>query len=356
MKTRIAIFLTALIAGGLLDYAHAAVERPPQFVVFSFDNCTELERWQELSDFLDEMNKAGDRVHFTFFVSGINYLTNAKKNAYQAPGQGRGASNINFGGSPEDVQRRIGFINALKASGNDIGSHAVGHFDGRGWSAADWAQEFRSYADLFNHVTAHNGFPDAVKLAFPLGEVVGFRAPYLSRNPGLYTALRDNHFRYDASGTGNPNDWPEQKGGIWRFNLASLRIAGSGKYTLSMDYNFLIAQSGIAPNPRNQELYREQMLRTYIQYFKSNYTGNRAPTHIGHHFFGYQGGVYNQALKAFARMVCGLPEVRCVTYSKLADFMDELNPTTLHAFQVGDFPHSPEPALDPADAFAHERR
>ena len=356
MQTRIAIFLTALIAGGFPASAQAALDRPPQFVVFSFDNCTELERWQELSDFLDEMNKTGDRVHFTFFVSGINYLTNEKKNAYQAPGHGRGVSNINFGGSPEDVKRRIGFINALKVSGNDIGSHAVGHFDGRGWSAADWAQEFRSYGDFFNNVTTINGFPDSVKLVFPLGEVVGFRAPYLSRSPGLYDALRNNRFRYDASGTGNANDWPQQIGGIWRFNLASLKVAGSGKYTLSMDYNFLIAKSGVAPNPKNQELYREQMLRTYIQYFKSNYAGNRAPIHIGHHFFGHQGGVYNQALKAFARMVCGLPEVRCATYSKLADFMDEINPATLYGFQIGDFPHAAEPALDPANAFARERR
>ena len=38
----------------LLTYAvptHAGVDRPPQFIVMAFDNCTELERWQELTDF-----------------------------------------------------------------------------------------------------------------------------------------------------------------------------------------------------------------------------------------------------------------------------------------------------------------
>jgi hypothetical protein len=30
--------------------------------------------------------------------------------------------------------------------------------------------------------------------------------------------------------------------------------------------------------------------------------------------------------------------VRCVTYSKLADYMDGLNTDTLAAFQKGDFP------------------
>src|SRR5262249_33297754 len=38
----------------------------PQFIVMAFDNCTELERWQELTDFAAELNKDGERVHFTF--------------------------------------------------------------------------------------------------------------------------------------------------------------------------------------------------------------------------------------------------------------------------------------------------
>ena len=68
------------------------------------------------------------------------------------------------------------------------------------------------------------------------------------------------------------------------------------------------------------------MLQTYLDYFKSNYAGGRAPLHIGHHFTDYQNGAYREALKVFARAVCGLPRVRCVTYGKLADFMDALTP------------------------------
>jgi hypothetical protein len=34
----------------------AGVDRPPQFIVMAFDNCTELERWQELTDFAAELN------------------------------------------------------------------------------------------------------------------------------------------------------------------------------------------------------------------------------------------------------------------------------------------------------------
>jgi peptidoglycan/xylan/chitin deacetylase (PgdA/CDA1 family) len=353
-----AVFLTALIAGGLAAGPSASaqpVERPPQFVVFSFDGCIVLERWPELADFLAGMNKDGERVHVTFFLSGTNFLAHNKRGAYAAPRQARGASNVEFGGTPADVERRVAFINALQKSGHEIGSHAVGHFDGKQWSAAEWGQEFSTFAELFDHLAANNGLAERTGFSFPASAIAGFRAPYLSRSPGLFVALRNHRFRYDASATGHANQWPEKKDGLWRFNLASLRIAGSGRHTLSMDYNFLIAQSGAAGNPRNQDLYREQMLRTYIDYFRANYSGNRAPLHIGHHFTNYQGGVYNQALKAFARMVCVLPEVRCMSYARLADFMDKLDPATLSAYQRGEFARVPAPALDTTRAFAQER-
>ena len=74
--------------------------------------------------------------------------------------------------------------------------------------------------------------------------MVGFRAPYLAHSPGLYATLAERGFRYDTSGTAPSGAWPEKRDGIWRFNLAEIRIAGSGRATLSMDYNFLVAQSG----------------------------------------------------------------------------------------------------------------
>ena len=86
-----------------------------------------------------------------------------------------------------------------------------------------------------------------------------------------------------------------------------------------------------------RERHGRQMLLTYLDYFKANYSGNRAPIHIGHHFTDYQSGAYRDALKAFARMVCGLPEVRCVTYKTLADFMDGLDMPTLQAYRDGRF-------------------
>jgi hypothetical protein len=55
-----------------------------------------------------------------------------------------------------------------------------------------------------------------------------------------------------------------------------LKIQGSGKGTLSMDYNFFVAQSRAVHDPRRYEAVREQTLQTYLRYFKTNYAGNRA--------------------------------------------------------------------------------
>jgi hypothetical protein len=340
--------LGLLVALAFAMPAQAGVDRPPQFVVMAFDNCTELERWQELTDFAAEMNKDGDRLHFTFFVSGINFIADASRSIYEGPHQRRGYSRINFGGTGDDVRRRVHYVNALYRSGHEIASHAVGHFNGAQWSVGDWDKEFRSWGDIANKVGPNNGLAD-VKLDFTASNVVGFRAPYLAKGAGLYGALRNNGFRYDTSDTGYADAWPEKIDGIWRFNLAMLKVQGSGRKTLSMDYNFFMAQFRAKTDPRRVEAAREQTLQTYLAYFKANYTGNRAPLHIGHHFESYELGAYTEALKSFARAVCGLPEVRCVTYAKLADFMDGQNTATLAAYRKGDFARAATPALNVAE-------
>lgn len=322
-----------------------AVDRPPQFVAIAFDNCTELDRWQEWTDFAAELNRGGERIRFTFFVSGINFLANGNRHLYQAPGQPRGTSRINFGGSAEDVRRRVAFMNTLYRGGHEIASHAVGHFDGRSWPQAAWTAEFAAFDSLVRNVAVNNALAGGEGFAFEPKDIVGFRAPYLAHSPGLYATLAERGFRYDTSGTMPSHAWPEKRDGIWRFNLAGIKLAGSGRATLSMDYNFLVAQSGAAPIASRREHFRQQMLDSYLNYFRANYAGNRAPIHIGHHFTDYQNGAYREALKTFARTVCGLPEVRCVTYKALADFMDTLKPETLAAYRKGDFPRAGEPAF-----------
>jgi hypothetical protein len=243
------------------------------------------------------------------------------------------------------VRKRVAFINALHRQGHEIASHAVGHFDGRGWSASQWNAEFRSFDSLMANVAANNGLAPQEGLAVGPKDLAGFRAPYLAHSPGLYVALAERGLRYDTSGTAPSQVWPEKRDGIWRFNLAEIRLSGSGRPTLSMDYNFLVAQSGVAPIASRREAFRQQMLDTYLAYFRANYSGNRAPLHIGHHFTDYQNGAYRDALKSFARAVCGLPEVKCVTYKALADFMDTLTPEMLADYRAGKFARADAPQI-----------
>ena len=249
-----------VVFGVVSAQAASAVERPPQYVAIAFDNCTELDRWQDWSDFAAELNRGGERIRFTFFVSGINFLSNAKKHLYQGPSQSRGASRINFGGSADDVRKRVAFMNALRRDGHEIASHAVGHFDGRSWGAAAWTSEFSSFDGLLENVARNNELAADEGFVFSPRDIVGFRAPYLAHSPGLYATLAARGFRYDTSGTMPANAWPEKRDGIWRFNLAGIRLAGSGRATLSMDYNFLVAQSGAAPIASRREQFRRQML------------------------------------------------------------------------------------------------
>ncbi len=324
--------------------ARAEVARPPQLVLLSFDNCKEIDRWQDLLQFTRSRREAGKRIELTFFLSGVTLIPDAERRGYAGPGQPPGRSKIGFGGSADEVATRARLINQLRAEGHEMASHAVGHFDARRdgavWSAQDWVRELTSFDTI-----ASAGLSRDVqespreKISFK-----GFRAPYLSVTPGLAPALASLGYRYDASGLGDAKSWPRKEGGVWRFDLARLAVFGTRQRTISMDYNFYVAQSGAREDRPNAQRYKAQMLHTYLDYFRTSYTGNRAPVQIGHHFQPFMAGVYYDALKELADAICGLPEVRCTTYSALADFLDGADAATLAAYQRAEFEKARAPA------------
>jgi hypothetical protein len=326
---RMRSLLGCVLAGTTLVSASALASgpaRPPQFVVFAFDGSLMLNRWADTRDFASQMERStAPDFHFTYFLSATYFLENSRKTEYHGPHHAPGASDIGFGGTTDAIKARIEQVHLAEHEGHEMGSHLCGHFDGSSWSAADWMQDFQSFVDL-------------TKSFLDEKEVVGFRAPYLATSKGLYTTLAAMHYRYDTSQTAEMGYWPEKRGGIWNFPLADLVIAGTAKKTLSMDYNFYASQSHEKPDPANADLYEKQMYETYLNYFNHNYGGNRAPLHIGHHFSLWNGGAYWKAEQRFVREVCGKPEVKCVTYKELADFMDTLDPATLAAYRKGAFP------------------
>ena len=236
-------------------------------------------------------------------------------------------------------------MNALYAQGHEIASHAIGHFNGAHWSAAQWQQEFSTYRDIVANGGSFNARAASATLDVPPAKIVGFRAPYLAAGAGLYEALRRDGFRYDTSGISFRTSGRRSAMG---FGGSTWRSCGSpGSAARRCRWTTISASPSRAGGPTRgaPRSFKEQMLATYLAYFRASYTGNRAPLNIGHHFEAYQGGVYYEALKEFARRVCGLPEVKCAAYSELADFMDRQSPEMLAAYQRGDFPHAAPPVV-----------
>jgi peptidoglycan/xylan/chitin deacetylase (PgdA/CDA1 family) len=313
-----------------------AGERPPQFVLLAFDGSKSLSFWEESRAFAQAYP-----VKFTYFISGVYFVDQDHRSAYQAPRRSAGRSDIGFGGTIEEVSARIDQLNLAYQEGHEIASHANGHYDGSQWSQDEWTQEFNEFDKLVFHPSENNG-AQLPELAFDVSAVTGFRAPLLGYSSGMNPALAARGFTYDTSRTSSVDYWPSRTGGIWNFPLAQLRIAGTGKRTLSMDYNFYVAQSAGQSDSANKELYQQQMVDTYMAYFETNYFGNRAPINIGHHFSKWNGGAYWEAMKIFASRVCGLPEVKCVTYQELAEFLDE-NESLISGFRSGSFPKMARP-------------
>jgi peptidoglycan/xylan/chitin deacetylase (PgdA/CDA1 family) len=302
-------------------------DRPPQFVLLAFDGSLNLDFWQESRAFARNAN-----VKFTYFMSGVYFIPDAQKRGYVAPhGMGAGKSAIGWGGDAAAIALRYKQVEAARSEGHEMGSHANGHFDGTSWTEADWKSEF----DQFDKII-WEGVGVTPNLGFQPSDSIGFRAPQLGQSPALYTVLANHGYQYDTSKTAAINYWPQQINGVWNFPLAQLRIVGSGKKTLSMDYNFYVADSKGLPDVANKETYKKQMIDTYMQYFESNYFGNRAPVHIGHHFSKWNGSAYWEAMQTFARRVCSLPEVKCGTYKELLAFVNE-NKEKLSSYQRGEF-------------------
>ncbi|MGF1493402.1 MAG: hypothetical protein ACFBSC_13295 [Microcoleaceae cyanobacterium] len=310
--------------------------KPPQFVMLAFDGSSSLKAWNRSRTFAKEMDAKGKPTKFTYFISAVYFIHRDHRKLYDAPGgKGKGRSAIGWADSRDEIQQRLDHLNQAHQEGHEIAGHAVGHFNGNSWSETDWADEFKYFDQFIFDSHEINGLPGS--LIFDRNTIEGFRAPELGKSPGLYKTLQKENFRYDTSKVARANYWPQQENGVWNFPLASLKTALTRKNTLSMDYNFYMAHSRARPNPGNAKRYAEDTFQTYMQYFKSNYNGNRAPIHIGHHFSEWNGGAYWDAMFRFAEAVCGQPEVLCVTYRDLADYMDLLTPEQIAAYQKGDF-------------------
>ncbi len=316
-------------------YATAQVERPPQYVSLAFDGSKSTEMWKSTLDFA-----ARNDVKFTYFVSSVYFIDNGNKRTYVAPKLGAGKSAIGFGGTAADIKARNSWMEKAIAQGHEMAGHANGHFDGGKWSLTDWLNELAQF-QLFMFEAPNYGGVKNLKLwdyAYS-NPNFGFRAPQLGHNANMFKALKSSGYKYDTSKIKRMDQWPVKNSeGLWEFALAGIKLSRSGKSTASMDYNLYVAQSGgVKGNSKNFQAWEDEVFETYMNYFKNNYLGNRAPIDIGHHFSLWNGGIYWNAMQRFAQTVCNLPEVVCGTYQDLLSFVEKKSSSTLNAYQAGNF-------------------
>ena len=309
----------------------------PQFVLLAFDGSESIQMWKDTQAFAAEETAKNTPIHFTYFINAAYLLTPQTKNIYHPPQHPVGTSPIKFGYSQKDVADRIEQMNLAMKAGHELGSHSVGHWNGKTWSADEWKSELTQFDTIARTADKIDGlsivFPhDPIErrvLQLPPGGFAGFRAPELGVSPGLWPTLKALGYRYDTSTVGQPESWPKKDAaGLWSFPLALVPYNGTNKKIIAMDYNFYFKQSGGVEDPAavkgslTWQAMHDATLKTYTDYFDKNYSGSRAPVQIGHHFSTWNDSAYWDAMKDFAATECGKPDVKCVTFSELADWLD----------------------------------
>jgi hypothetical protein len=320
-------------------------EKPPQFVVFSWDGA--LQGDDKLFSHYRELAKEYN-AHMTFFLTGIYLLPKDKKTLYHPPMHDPGDSAISYP-TDEHIRTTLAELGKAWEEGNEIGSHFNGHFcgskGGGDWSVAEWKSEIKQFYSFVDEWKTNTGYTDLSPLPFDAKrEIIGGRAPCLEGQANLLKAIKSFDWRYDASSAGDFQIWPAKKNGIWDFPLQMLPYEG-GKYQgLSMDFNFLYNQSDgeTDGDPADYEKWRQETADSYLAGFNRVYYGSRAPLFIGNHFEDWNGGIYMKAVDDVIKNVCVRKEVRCVSFRELADWMDVQKPEVLERLRSLDPAQSPD--------------
>lgn len=298
----------------------AAGEKPPQFVLFSFDGAGSHEHWQRVLSISRRVN-----AHVTGFLSGIYLLSNEERGRYTGPGHRPGKASIAFGGSAEEVRTRIDDLNAAIRDGHEIGTHYNGHFcrdaaPGAGaWSTDDWNSELDQFFRFVDDARARG-------LRLDPATVKGGRTPCLEgRWDQLFPALAGHGMTYDTSHSSNGISWPAQlSDGIWEFPLPGVTVPVIGRKTIMMDYNLMVNLGKRPP-----ATLRAATLETYWAAYRAAFDGNRAPIVVGNHFNDWASGAFNGAMEDFLGSVCAEPDTVCATHTEVINWMGLQDPAVL---------------------------
>lgn len=319
-------------------------EKPPQFVVVSFDGSCNSDIFRR---FMDTADATGAK--YTMFISGLCLLPEASKYLYETPGREAGSSAIGFADNPEEVVQRIANYAEAYSKGHEIGTHFLGHWcdpsqgSVNSWDAAEWESEFSQDAKFMNDWAAINGITDPQVLPFNHSVVQGARTPCLEgQRDVMYPIFVEHGFTYDASNTGNLQ-WPVKDSyGLWEFPLQDIKVAGFGKDSLSMDYNLVCQQNGSGGSDCNDssdpaicQQAEDSTYQSLMDALGAVYNGNRAPVFWGMHWKPLMCGAYINAVNQFiVDATAKYPDVQFVSFADLVKWLNAQDPAVLKQLQA----------------------
>ncbi|WP_237048117.1 polysaccharide deacetylase [Lentzea guizhouensis] len=301
-------------------------EKPPQFVLFSFDGAVSKQHWDKV---LPLTRQTG--AHVTGLLSGVYLLADQDKTQYQPPaGLKRGRSDIDFGGSRQDIAARIEYLNQVVDEGHEIGTHYNGHFCSGGsqpsvdkWDNKAWNQELDQFRLIVDKARAA-GF----KLA--ADAVRGGRTPCLEGNwDEAFPAMAAHGLVYDTSQVALGVQWPYVHNGLYEFPMPEVRVPALGKQVVMMDFNLWYSLNGAKDEPARAGEFTQIVVDTYRSVYRAALNGNRAPLVIGNHFNEWNGSAFSTAMEQFLGEVCGKPETVCATYTEVIQWMQLQDPAVL---------------------------
>lgn len=311
-------------------------QKPPQFVVFSWDGAGEDS--QRLFSRFRKVARANNAT-MTYFLSGVYMLPGEKRELYRPPQHAPGSSDIGFN-DVRGIRDTVAQLRGAWLEGNEIGTHFNGHFCGPGggvdeWSVDDWKSEIVQAKGFVKSWKTNTGLTQEEPLPFDYDrELVGGRTPCLEGQRNFMQAARELGFRYDTSGA-TEQVWPSKRDGLWELSMQMVPVPGRDFETLSMDYNFYANQSQArAGAPARHAYWGNQYRDGLLRGFERAFHGNRAPLIIGNHFESWNGGAYMRAVEETIKSVCTRAEVRCVSFRQLADWLDAQDPETLNRLRT----------------------
>jgi len=315
-------------------------ERPPQFVVVSFDGGVESKSGL-MQKYLDVGQEVDGR--FSFYISGVYLLPdNEMKKNYSPPGKPRGTSDIGFA-DPGLVGLRIDKLSDAWNAGHEIGTHYLGHFCGPSgvakWNTAQWSSEIEQFNTILDDWRTFN--PQAAEagpLPFNSSVVRGGRTPCLEGNrSAMYKAFKKADYLYDTSNSGTLR-WPQQMNNrLWDIPLQTIKVIGGNYSTLSMDYNFLVNQNDgkQTASPEKCQQIEKQTYASYEAALRSVHEGNRAPLILGNHMNDWVCGAYTKALTRFiVDAQKEFPDTQFISTLDLVNFMEAQDPAIRDELQA----------------------